>query len=251
MQVRGPIAYEETGSGPLAVFVHGYPLDHRMWRDQLESLSDIRHCVAPDLPGFGASEAIDEFTMESVADSIAAFIDEDQADIIALSMGGYVALALWERHPALVRSLALVDTKATADSAEARQKRRAQAAQVAEQGPGSLVAGMTQALLAPDASHEAKRRLAEMINATSKESVIAALSGMADRRDRSRVLTTIDVPTAVVVGALDSVTPPVAAVGMASMIPDATVSIIPGAGHLTPIESPDAVNAVLQHFLDH
>lgn len=249
MEVHGPIAFEEAGSGPLAVFVHGYPLDHRMWSDQLASLSDIRRCVALDLPGFGGSEALDDFSMESVADSVAAFIGNDRADVIALSMGGYVALALWERHPARVRSLALLDTRAAADTPEARDKRRAQAAQVAELGTGSLVGGMIQALLAPDASDDARRRLTDMINDTPKEAVIAALGGMANRRDRTQVLSTIDVPTAVVVGELDTVTPPTAAIEMASRIPDATATVIPGAGHLTPIESPAEVNTVLRHFL--
>jgi pimeloyl-ACP methyl ester carboxylesterase len=234
MQIRGPIAFEESGSGPLAVFIHGYPLDHRLWLDQLDGLSDIRHCVAPDLPGFGASEPLDEFTMETVADSIATFIGNEQADIVALSMGGYIALALWERHPEAVRSLSLLDTKAGADTQQAREGRRAQAVQVAEQGTSSLVDGMTRALLAP-----------------GPEAVIAALRGMADRRDRVHVLATIDVPAAVVVGALDALTPPTVAVEMSTRIPGATVSVIPGAGHLTPIEAPEEVTGVLRHFLDH
>jgi len=249
MQVRGSISFEECGSGPLAVFVHGYPLDHRLWFDQLDALSDIRHCVAPDLPGFGSSQPLETFTMETVADSIAAFIGNEQADVIALSMGGYVALALWERHPEVVRSLALLDTKASADTPEAREGRSAQAAQVAEQGTGSLVAGMTRALLAPQAGGDAKRRLAEMIEATTPQAVIAALEAMAGRRDRTKVLSTIDVPTAVLVGALDTLTPPTVAVEMATRIPDATVSVIPSSGHLTPIEAPDDVSALLRHFL--
>jgi len=248
MQVRGSIAFEESGSGPLAVFVHGYPLDHRLWLDQLESLSDIRRCVAPDLPGFGSSQPLETFTMETVADSIAAFIGNEQADVIALSMGGYVALALWERHPEVVRSLALLDTKAGADTPEAREGRSAQAAQVAEQGTGSLVAGMTRALLAP-AADNAKKRLAEMIEATTSRAVIAALEAMASRLDRTRLLSTIDVPVTVLVGALDALTPPTVAVEMATAIPDSTVSVIPGAGHLTPIEAPDDVSALLRHFL--
>ena len=249
MQVRGTIAFEESGSGPLALFIHGYPLDHRLWLDQLESLSDIRRCVAPDLPGFGSSRPLETFTMETVADSLATFIGTEQADIIALSMGGYVALALWERHPEVVRSLALLDTKASADTPEARQGRSAQAAQVAEQGTGSLVAGMTRALLAPGAGGDAKRRLAEMIEATTPQAAIAALEAMADRQDRTKLLSTIDVPATVLVGALDTLTPPTVAVEMAARIPHATVSVVPGAGHLTPVEAPDEVSALLRHFI--
>ncbi len=187
--------------------------------------------------------------METVADSIAAFVGNEQADIIALSMGGYVALALWERHPEVVRSLALLDTKASADTPEARAGRSAQAAQVAEQGTGSLVAGMIRALLAPGAGRDPKRRLTEMIEATTPDAVIAALDAMANRPNRTKVLSTIDVPATVLVGALDALTPPTVAVEMAARIPDATVSVIPGAGHLTPIEAPDHVSALLRHFL--
>lgn len=247
--MHGRIAFEEAGEGALVLFIHGFPLDHRMWRDQLEALSSIHHCVAVDLPGFGQSVSLDEFTMESVADELAEFIGQAQADVVALSMGGYVALALWERHPEVVRSLALLDTKAEADSPAAKQGRSDMAARVTELGTASLVDPMTSALLAPDASDRARDRLRQMIEATSTEAVVDALSGMATRKDRSELLGTISVPTMVLVGEMDTLTPPEVAIGMAARIPNATASVVSGAGHLTPIEAPDQVSEALHRFL--
>ena len=249
MQIHGRIAFEEAGEGALALFIHGFPLDHRMWRDQLLSLSSVHRCVAVDLPGFGQSRSLDDFTMESVADELAEFIGEAQADIVALSMGGYVALAMWERHPEVVRSLALLDTKAEADSPAAKQGRSDMAGRVTELGTASLVDGMTSALLAPDASDDARERLRQMIEATSTEAVVGALGAMAKRKDRSELLGTISVPTTVLVGEMDTLTPPEVAIEMAARIPNATASVISGAGHLTPIEAPDQVSAALRRFL--
>jgi 3-oxoadipate enol-lactonase len=220
-----------------------------MWSDQLEALSDIRTCLAPDLPGFGQSDPAPDLTMERIADTLAGFIGPESADVIALSMGGYAALALWERHPEVVRSLALLDTRPGADSEEGRAGRKAAAEQVTEKGTASLVDGMTGALLASGASDSARRRLREMIEATSVEAVVAALGGMAARPDRTDLLQTISVPTLVLVGEQDRLTPPAEAENMAARIPGAVLVSIPGAGHLTPIEAPDRVSEALRSFL--
>jgi pimeloyl-ACP methyl ester carboxylesterase len=110
--------YREVGDGPLALFVHGFPLDHSLWLDQLKGLAHVRRCVAVDLRGFGKSDPIVDptLTMEMLADDLAGVIEAlgaAQADIVSHSMGGYVALALWELRPTLVRSLTLIDTRAS------------------------------------------------------------------------------------------------------------------------------------------
>ena len=102
--------YREAGEGRLALFVHGFPLDHSVWLDQLAGLGHVRRCVAVDLRGFGRSDPITEtsLSMEVMADDVAGLIDAlgaDQADIVGISMGGYVALALWELRPELVRDV--------------------------------------------------------------------------------------------------------------------------------------------------
>ena len=124
--------FARQGSGPLAVLIHGYPLDHTMWLDQLSGLSGVRTTVALDLPGYGMSERVtgQPLTMHQLADDVAGLIrelGESSADVVGLSMGGYVALALWERHQDVVRTLVLANTRAAAESEEGRAGREAQA----------------------------------------------------------------------------------------------------------------------------
>lgn len=244
------MAFHERGQGPLAVFVHGFPLDHRMWLDQVEALSPVRRCVALDLPGFGRSDPLRErvLTMSRIADDIAEFIGDRQADVVALSMGGYAALALWERHPQVIRSLSLFDTRSGEDSEEGRAGRRLMAEQVADRGMGALVDGLVERLLAPGASVVVRARLRGMIESAAPETVVAALEGMVRRPDRTDLLATITVPTLVLVGQEDQPTPPAVAEAMATRIPGSTLVTVPGAGHLTPVEAPEQVNDALREF---
>ncbi len=127
------LSYEEAGAGPLALFVHGFPLDATMWRPQLAGLAGLRRCVALDLPGFGRSAPppAGAITMEGLADVVAGVVTAlgaEAADLVGFSMGGFALLALWERHPAAVRSLALVGARANADTGEVRARRDEHAA---------------------------------------------------------------------------------------------------------------------------
>lgn len=247
------LAYRETGSGTAAVFLHGFPLDHRMWVDQLAALGDVRHCVAPDLRGFGRSEPLaeDHLSMELLADDVAALVQGlgyESADIVSLSMGGYVALALWERHPTLVRSLALMDTRSGADTESDRAGRRETADLVVAHGRDQLFANLREALLPPHAPLWAAARLRGMIESVTVDTIVAALEGMARRPDRTALLESIDVPALVLVGAEDRLTPPEVAEHMAGIIPGAELVVVPGAGHLPPVETPGAVAEALRQF---
>lgn len=254
VEVRaGTLGYQSAGAGALAIFVHGYPLDHRLWLDQLGALGDLRHCVAPDLRGSGRSDPVGTrvLAMEHLADDLAELIDalgHTSADIVSLSMGGYAALALWERHPDRVRSLVLMDTRSGADSDAGRAGRRETAERVADEGSGFLVPGLFKALLSPAADLAARVRLRGMIEATPPETIVANLEGMARRPDRTDMLSSITVPTLVMVGEDDGLTPPDVAGHMAELIPQAELVVIPGAGHLPPIETPEAVNDALRSF---
>jgi len=254
MEIRDTtLAYQSRGEGDLAVFLHGFPLDHRLWLDQLDSLSDLRHNVAPDLRGSGSSDPLVSglLAMEEIADDVAELIaglDHQSADVVSLSMGGYAALALWERHPERIRSLVLMDTRSGADSEAGRAGRRETAERVAEEGSGFLTENLMKALLAPDAGLAARIRLRSMIEGTAAETIVAHLEGMARRADRTDLLSSITVPTVVIVGEDDGLTPPDLAEHMANLIPAAELVVIPGAGHLTPIETPEAVNKALREF---
>jgi pimeloyl-ACP methyl ester carboxylesterase len=247
--------YREAGESELAIFIHGFPLDHSIWLDQLNGLAHVRHCVAPDLRGFGRSDPIVEgtLTMEVMADDVAALIEAlgaTEADIVGLSMGGYVALALYELRPAMVRTLTLVDTRASADSPEARANRDALITQVLEEGRSSLAAAMLGSLLGPRPSEFVRARVRSMIEGTRYETIVAALSGMRDRSDRTALLPHIAVPTMVAVGEHDTVTPPAQVRAMAEAVPGARTSVIKGSGHLTPIEKPDEFNSAVMELLE-
>jgi len=239
----------ETARGianrPLALLVHGYPLSSHMWLAALNSpLAEQRTLCAIDLRGHGRSPwALDEMhTMELFADDLAMVartLSDDPVDIVALSMGGYAALAMCERHPAAIRSLALVDTKATADTDAAKEGRRAMAIGVLEHGRPWLRAQMLPKLLADAASPSVRAQLTSMIERTPVETILADLAGMAQRPDRTEVLGSVSCPVLAVVGALDALTPirDAEAICRAAKA-RGSLAVIDGAGHMAPMEKP-------------
>lgn len=242
--------YREAGEGPLAVFIHGFPLDHSLWLDQLKGLAHVRRCVALDLRGYGKSDPTNDpvLTMEMLADDVAGVIQavgEESADIVALSMGGYVALALYELRPRMVRTLTLMDTRATADTPVGRTGRDAMADRLLDQGRAVIATDLIGALLGRAPSARAQARLRSMVEMTRYETIIASLEGMKDRTDRTSLLPRIAVPSLVISGDQDALIPPEESRVMAESIPGARTSIITDAGHLPPIEQPDQVNQAL------
>ena len=244
----------DEGTGPVALFVHGYPLDHTLWLDQIASLSGERRCVAPDLRGYGgsAADASPSLTMELLAADLEALIrqlDSGPVDLIGLSMGGYVALALWESAPGLIRSLTLANTRSGADSEAGRAKRDASIAGVIADGRQALSSAMVGGLLGPSPSVDATARLRTMVEGTRYETIVATLRGMRDREDRTSILSTITVPTLVVGSSDDNVIPAEDIAALADGIADSRTVIIDGAGHLPPIEQPEAMTRALGEFL--
>lgn len=241
----------QEGAGPVALFIHGFPLDSTMWIEQLTDLSDSRRCIAPDLRGFGRSSPVtgDSLSMAQLADDLAGVLDlvsEEKADVIGLSMGGYVAMAFAEVYPHRLRSLALVDTRSGADSAEGKAGRDAMADTLVSEGRVAIAQAMQSGLPAPDAPVKIQARIRSMVEACPYETIVAALGGMRDRPDRTAVLRSVAVPAAVIVGERDAVTPPAESEAMITELPDASLHVIADAGHMSPIEQPIAVNAALR-----
>ncbi|MEZ5962938.1 MAG: alpha/beta fold hydrolase [Planctomycetota bacterium] len=236
------LAVHTVGSGPPALLIHGYPLDHRVWLDLLASPLTARNTlVAVDLRGHGMSPWAGDpvHAMELFADDCAALIQTlalGPAHVAGLSMGGYVTLALWERHPKVVRSLALVDTRSAADSEQGKAGRMAAMDAVVNAGRRALALAMIEALVPSDADLITKGRIASMIEFQPVETIIADLRGMRDRVDRTWVLPTVRVPALVVVGERDTLTPPAEATQIARAIPGARLVVVPGSGHLVPID---------------
>ena len=247
--------YRESGEGRLAVFIHGFPLDHSIWLDQLSGLAHVRRCVALDLRGFGRSDPIVEpvLSMELLADDVAGLVEAlgaEQADVIGLSMGGYVALALWELRPELVRTLTLVDTKSEGDTIEAKAGRQALIDKLLGAGRAAVAGELSDSLLAPGTEPAARARLRSMVEGTRYETMIAAIEGMRSRPDRTGLLDSVSVPALVIGGELDMLTPPSKMRGLAERINGARTVIVPGSGHLPPLERPDPTNEALIELLE-
>lgn len=246
------MVYETVGSGHPVVLLHAFPFDSRMWRDTAAALAKRVQVITPDLRGFGHSElGSDRFSIASLADDVAALMEAlavPKATLGGMSMGGYVALAFAARHPKRLHSLILADTKAAADSPEAHQGREAAINLVETQGVGAMLDQQIPRLLSANASDSLRahvRHLGEQAPAT----VIAGIHALRDRPDRTPELGSIKVPTLLVVGSDDVLSPPAEAEAMAARLPQARVVMIPGAGHLSNLENPGAFAAALMGFL--
>jgi 3-oxoadipate enol-lactonase len=250
------IAYEVAGAGPAVLLLHAFPLGLSMWDAQAEALAATHRVVRFDARGFGGSHAGDgPLTMERIADDGAAFLDQlgiEKAVVAGCSMGGYAAFAFVRRHPQRLAGLVLQDTRAGADTAEAKASRAALAAKVLAEGASAAVEAFLPKLVG-ETSHRERQDLVaslrERILATAPQGIANALHGLAARADSRETLPTIAVPTLVLVGAEDGLTPPPEAATMAAAIPKARLDVIPRAGHLANLENPAGVNDALLAFL--
>lgn len=250
------LACESWGEGPeTLVLVHGFPLTAAMWRAQLPALgTGAWRVVAPDLRGFGRTPGAIA-SVDEAADDLLALIDSLGADRVVLggfSMGGYVALAFMRRHAGRARGLLLVDTKAEADGDEAKKGRYALAERVRAEGKGIVIEAMLPRLVA-GATLSGRPDVVQAVRAVesgaTQEGVIGALKAMAERPDSTAGLAAIACPSLIIVGEDDAITPVADARRMAEAIPGARLAVVPGAGHLSPMEQPAAVNEAIAEFL--
>lgn len=251
------LAWEETGSGRTILFLHGFPFTRQLWYNQLQAVPPGWRGVAMDLRGFGESAPSDDpqYTMDMHADDAAALLTHlrvRRAVICGLSMGGYVAFAMHRRYPSMVGGLILADTRATADTEQEKQNRLQLVQRVRAEGGSVVVDSMMQKLFAP-ATPYTKPKVAEfvrgMMSATHPESMARALLGMAARPDSEPGLRNINVPTLVIVGAEDQITPRGQAQLMARAIPGSQFEVIPEAGHVSNLEAPEIFNEGMRRLL--
>jgi 3-oxoadipate enol-lactonase len=236
------------------VLLHGFPLDGRMW-PMREELARQRTVLAPNLPGFGgAGKPPRPGTVGGYAEFVLAEAGRagcDQAIYCGLSMGGYVVFELLRRAPERVAGVILCDTRAEADAPEGRVAREA-AIDLVERGRrAEFLARFTSRLAAPPALADPAfcDLLGAMGESASDDGLCAALEALRDRPDSRPLLPGIRVPTLVVVGEEDAVTPPALAEAMHRAIPGSRLALIPGAGHLAPMECPGPFTSVLLGFL--
>lgn len=251
------LSVEDIGQGPPILFVHGFPLDHTMWREQIADLSRDFRCIAPDLRGFGQSTVTEgKVTMEQFADDLAVLLDAlaitEPVVLCGLSMGGYIAWQFVRRHESRLKSLILCDTRAVPDSAEAAANRQKLAEDVVQTGPELVANVMLPKLLSDrvtDQRTKLKEELRRVILATDPRGIAAASRGMAERADARPWLPTIDSSALLLVGEQDVISTPAEMSEIASVLPQATFRVIADAGHLAPLENSGPVNEAIRNFL--
>jgi 3-oxoadipate enol-lactonase len=237
-----PIGYDDRGSGPALVLLHPFPLSRTTWAGLAEALAAHRRVITVDARGFGDSPAVGPFAIADLADELASLLDRLavlRATVLGMSMGGYTALAFAARHRERLSALILADTRAAADSAEARAGRAAALATLASAGPAAYLSASLPRLLSPHAPPALVAHVRSRAE-TRASSLRAGLEALRDRPDRSHELAAIACPTLVVCGTEDQVTPPAEMQQNAAAVAGARFVPLAGAGHLSHVEAPGA-----------
>jgi pimeloyl-ACP methyl ester carboxylesterase len=250
-------ALRDEGRGPPVLLVHGFPLDHTMWAAQIEALAPRHRVLAPDLRGFGGSVVTDgTVAMSRMADDLAGVLDalgvREPIVYVGFSMGGYVGWPFLERHGARLRALVAVDTRASADTPEGAAGRRKMADEVLAKGAIVAADAMLPKLLAvgrPERDPALAQAVRAIILRNDPRGIAAAQRGMAERADWRARLGEVLVPMLVVAGVQDALIVPQEQRQMAAAVKGARLAEIEQAGHTTPMEQPEAVNAALSDFL--
>lgn len=251
----GTVGFDEAGAGTPVILLHGFPHDRSLWSAQLAAPPAGARLIAPDLPGFGESARAAVPSLDVYADWVMAFCDSlalKRVVIGGLSMGGYLAFALWRRYPERISALILADTKAPADNDEGKAKRVALqevartegAASIAEKQLGGMIGKTTR-----ETRPQVVAYVDAMMRAAPVTGIIDGLDALRTRVDSTPTLATINVPTLIICGAEDALTPVKESEAMHLAISDSQLAIIPGAGHASCIEHPAAFNALLAGFL--
>lgn len=212
--------------------------------------------IVPDLRGFGETDAsAGPATMNQMAQDVALLLDHlgiARATIASLSMGGYVALAFYKQLSSRVRALILADTRATADNEDAKQTREQQAQKALSEGMAGIADAMLPKLLTPETVSkrpDVVKRVRDMMLKTKPAGAAAALRGMAAREDQTELLGRISVPTLILVGIDDAITPVADSEKMHQSIAGSQLVVLENAGHVSNLERPDEFNAAIHDFL--
>src|SRR5712692_1526318 len=238
------------------ILIHAFPLSLEMWKSQIEVLKQSSRVVAYDIRGQGESEVGDgQYTMEFFVDDLIGLMDHlkiERAILCGLSMGGYVSLRTAERNPERLRALVLCDTKAEADSNEAKLKRAASIRSIKDRGleqfaDSQVMSALTEETFARNPARVQTAR--EMILRNSPIGLCGALLAMVSRTDTTTFLPSIRVPTLILVGDKDNVTPPDVSKRMHDSIPNSQMRMMPGAAHWSNIENSQEFNKHLGDFL--
>jgi 3-oxoadipate enol-lactonase len=252
-----PLDYTTAGprTGMPVVLIHGFPFSKEMWAPQLAPLSAEHYVVTYDVRGHGASGRGDgQYSIEMFVDDLIALIDHlklSRVVVCGLSMGGYIALRAIERHPERFRGLILCDTKSEADNNEARIRRAEQMKAVKTGGMRTFAENYLKSVFYKKtfaANPEAVELIRRTIEAADPFAVAGTFLALAARTDTTAALYSIAVPSLILVGHHDVLTPPSAARAMQEKIPRSVLHVIPHAAHLSTLENPEEAT---EHMLEY
>jgi len=252
------MAYDDCGAGPPLLLIHGFPLNRQMWQAQLLPIAKAGYrVIAPDLRGFGASEAPpDGYTMDGFADDLVALMDALQirrAAVGGMSMGGYILLDLLDRYPERVSAACFIATKSSADDEEGRARRSALAAQAERLGANPIIKNFAELLFAPETMQsqpELIARVTSWMRSTPPCALAGGLLAMRDRKEYTPLLPGFSQPTLVVVGTEDRAASHTAVELFQKGLASCQSRVIAGAGHMVNMEKPQEFNETLLGFLD-
>lgn len=249
------LAYDDRGSGPVLVLVHGHPFSRAMWAPQLLSLSRELRVVAPDLPGYGDSPPLGEVApMSALSSAVLGLLDRleiERATIAGLSMGGLVAMELGLAHPDRVAGLVLAATTAAPLTDGEADRRRRSAAQIEESGMLAHTAEMLPQLFGPAGSRDPEITvpIVTAMLRTNPAGAAAALRGRAERPDYERLLGDLRPPALVIAGDRDAYSTKEVTDQLVAALPHPEVLLLVGVGHLPNLESPERFDAAVRDFV--
>lgn len=251
------MAYEEAGSGIPILFIHGYPLNRRMWQPQIDTLSQVAHVIAPDLRGHGDSTPTEGvYSMDLLAEDCAKLLDTlnitQKIVLCGLSMGGYVSFAFARKFPNRLAALVLTATRAAPDTEEGKLNRQRSIALAKEQGIAPIIESMIARVLSPitmQNNPDLVETVRQIMRMTSLQAVLGDLQGMAERIDSRPFLKQISVPTLIIHGKDDPLIPLEEAQAMQAAIPNCRLLILENAAHLPNLEASERFNHAIREFI--
>lgn len=250
------LAWRERGapSSDVLVWLHAFPLTGEMWNAQMDVPG--WRAIAPDLAGLGGSSDHDgtpdiaDFARDTLA--LLDHLGVGRVVLGGLSMGGYAALAFHHLAPDRLRGLILADTRSAADTPAGRVARETMLGLVDAKGAGGVADEMLPKLVG-STTHRSRpdvvTNVRQLIESNSATGISRAIRRLRDRPDRTPELSTIAVPTLVIVGEEDALTPVDDSRSLATAIGDATLTVLPGAGHLSNLETPEAFGGAVRSWL--
>ncbi|MET0462087.1 MAG: alpha/beta hydrolase [Chitinophagaceae bacterium] len=247
--------YRIIGTGKPVILIHGFGETGEVWNQQADFLSGSYRILIPDLPGSGRSEAVEDMSMENLAESVHAIIHEEEIDacpVIGHSMGGYVALALAEKYYNHISALGLFHSSAYADSAEKKETRRKGIGFIRQHGAFEFFQSTSPNLFSKhtkEHSPELVKTFIDSLQSFEPGPLIAYYEGMMARPDRTSVLRNLQVPMLFVIGEFDAAVSPDDSLQQ-SYIPSVSyVHLLKHSAHMGMLEEKDISNAILKEFL--